>query len=318
MSKKTRGNIMLILTAFIWGSAFVAQKSAMDIIGPMTFMGVRTILGACLLIPVIIILDRSKAKKNPDAKKLTAEEKKAERKLLIIGGICCGILLFGATSFQQTGIIFTTAGKAGFITSLYVVIVPVMGLLLKKKVTPITWLCVASAAIGLYLLCIPSDGGFSEVNTGDLLVLICAFCFAVHILVIDYFSPKVDGVKLSCIQFFVAGTLNFIALPFVDPALGYDFATAEVLFEAAIPILYAGVLSCAVAYTFQIVAQADTDPTIASLILCLESVFAVLSGMIILGEPMSARELIGCVVMFASIVIAQLPSKADKEALKQS
>jgi len=225
-------------------------------------------------------------------------------------------MLFGATSFQQTGIIFTTAGKAGFITSLYVVIVPVIGIFLKKKVTPIVWLCVAAASVGLYLLCIPAGGEFSEVNKGDLLVLVCAFCFSFHILVIDHFSPKVDGVKLSCIQFFVAGTLNLILLPVVDPALGYDLPTIAVLIEAAIPILYAGVLSCAVAYTFQIVAQADTDPTIASLIMCLESVFAVLSGIIILGEPMSGRELIGCIVMFASIVIAQLPSKADGEVLK--
>ena len=210
---------------------------------------------------------------------------------------------------QQIGMIYTTAGKAGFITALYVVLVPVMGLVLRKKVRPLIWLCVLASAIGLYLLCMPASGGTGSINKGDLIVLACAVCFAVHILLIDHFSPKVDGVRLSCIQFFVAGIIAVILMLPLDPLLGYDIPSFSQLLDVWIPILYSGVLSCGVGYTLQIVAQADTDPTVASMILCLESVFAVIAGMIILGESMSLRETIGCVIMFAAILAAQMPAK---------
>lgn len=319
MSKKMRGNLMLILTALIWGSSFVAQKSGMDLIGPMAFNGIRTTIGGIVLIPAIMFLNNWKAKKaaqnGEEVVELTAEEKQKEKKLLIIGGICCGLALLIASSFQQIGIFYTTAGKAGFITALYVVLVPICGLFLKKKVRPIVWLCVIASAVGLYLLCMPAGGGFGHINKGDLLILICALCFTAHILIIDYFSPKVDGVKLSCIQFFVAGILSIILMFPLDPALGFDLPTIGTILDSWLPILYAGVLSCGVAYTLQIVAQSDTDPTVASMILCLESVFAVIAGMIILGESMSAREIIGCIIMFAAIVVSQLPSK--EERLKQ-
>lgn len=316
MSKKMRGNLMLMLTAFIWGSSFVAQKSGMDLIGPLAFNGIRTLIGGIVLIPAIMFLKNWKVKKalqaGETAAEVSEEDRKKENRLLIIGGMCCGIALLVASNLQQIGIFYTTAGKAGFITALYVVLVPICGLFIGKKVRPVIWLCVLASAVGLYLLCMPAEGGFGHINKGDLLIMLCALCFTGHILVIDYFSPKVDGVKLSCIQFFVAGILSIILMFPLDPALGFDLPSFSTLIDSWLPVLYAGVLSCGVAYTLQIVAQADTDPTIASMILCLESVFAVIAGMIILGESMSLREIAGCLIMFAAIVVSQLPAKEER------
>ena len=316
MSKKMRGNLMLMLTAFIWGSSFVAQKSGMDLIGPLAFNGIRTLIGGIVLIPAIMFLKNWKVKKalqaGETAAEVSEEDRKKENRLLIIGGICCGIALLVASNLQQIGIFYTTAGKAGFITALYVVLVPICGLFIGKKVRPVIWLCVLASAVGLYLLCMPAEGGFGHINKGDLLIMLCALCFTGHILVIDYFSPKVDGVKLSCIQFFVAGILSIILMFPLDPALGFDLPSFSTLIDSWLPVLYAGVLSCGVAYTLQIVAQADTDTTIASMILCLESVFAVIAGMIILGESMSLREIAGCLIMFAAIVVSQLPAKEER------
>ena len=316
MSKKMRGNLMLMLTAFIWGSSFVAQKSGMDLIWPLAFNGIRTLIGGIVLIPAIMFLKNWKVKKalqaGETAAEVSEEDRKKENRLLIIGGICCGIALLVASNLQQIGIFYTTAGKAGFITALYVVLVPICGLFIGKKVRPVIWLCVLASAVGLYLLCMPAEGGFGHINKGDLLIMLCALCFTGHILVIDYFSPKVDGVKLSCMQFFVAGILSIILMFPLDPALGFDLPSFSTLIDSWLPVLYAGVLSCGVAYTLQIVAQADTDPTIASMILCLESVFAVIAGMIILGESMSLREIAGCLIMFAAIVVSQLPAKEER------
>ena len=316
MSKKMRGNLMLMLTAFIWGSSFVAQKSGMDLIGPLAFNGIRTLIGGIVLIPAIMFLKNWKVKKalqaGETAAEVSEEDRKKENRLLIIGGMCCGIALLVASNLQQIGIFYTTAGKAGFITALYVVLVPICGLFIGKKVRPVIWLCVLASAVGLYLLCMPAEGGFGHINKGDLLIMLCALCFTGHILVIDYFSPKVDGIKLSCIQFFVAGILSIILMFPLDPALGFDLPSFSTLIDSWLPVLYAGVLSCGVAYTLQIVAQADTDPTIASMILCLESVFAVIAGMIILGESMSLREIAGCLIMFAAIVVSQLPAKEER------
>ena len=307
---------MLMLTAFIWGSSFVAQKSGMDLIGPLAFNGIRTLIGGIVLIPAIMFLKNWKVKKalqaGETAAEVSEEDRKKENRLLIIGGICCGIALLVASNLQQIGIFYTTAGKAGFITALYVVLVPICGLFIGKKVRPVIWLCVLASAVGLYLLCMPAEGGFGHINKGDLLIMLCAICFTGHILVIDYFSPKVDGVKLSCIQFFVAGILSIILMFPLDPALGFDLPSFSTLIDSWLPVLYAGVLSCGVAYTLQIVAQADTDPTVASMILCLESVFAVIAGMIILGESMSLREIAGCLIMFAAIVVSQLPAKEER------
>lgn len=298
MSKKMKSNILLLLTAFIWGSAFVAQKSGMDYIEPFTYNGIRTFIGGMVLIPVIIFFTKKNNRQNGTEEKIFDFEKD---KIAIIGGICCGLALFVASSLQQFGVSYTTAGKAGFITTLYVVFVPILSLLLRKKVRPIMWVCVALGAVGLYLLCM-TDASFS-LQFGDMLVLLCAVAFAVHILVIDHFSPKADGVKISCVQFLVSGVLGIICM--------FIFETPDIgnILACWLPILYAGVLSCGVAYTLQVVAQADADPTAASLILCLESVFAVISGAILLHESMSPRELMGCAVIFAAVIISNLPEK---------
>ena len=310
MSKKMKANFLLVLTALIWGSAFVAQIKGMDLLGPFSFACVRNLVGAFFLIPVIYFLGYLDKKNNPEAALVekTAEEKKAENKILITGGICCGLALFVAGSLQQVGLMYTTAGKGGFITALYIVIVPILGIFLKKKVRPIIWGCVVVAAIGLYLLSI--KGGFT-IGKGDFLVLLCAFGFSIHILVIDYFSPKTDGVKMSCIQFFVVGILSGIVMFITEEP------TISAILASWMPILYSGVLSSGVAYTLQIVAQKDTDPTVASLLLSLESVFAVIAGMIVLHETMAGREILGCVLMFSAIIVAQLPSKEERLATKQ-
>jgi Permeases of the drug/metabolite transporter (DMT) superfamily len=302
MSKRLKSDALLFLTAFIWGSAFVAQKVGADL-GTFTYNGIRTFIGGLVLIPVIIILDKMSAKKG-NVQPQTDEEKAAARKTLIIGGICCGLALFVASTLQQYGINFTTAGKAGFITSLYAIIVPIMSIFMGKKVRPIVWLCVVVGMFGMYLLCMK---GFSfHMQVGDLFVLLCAFCFAVHILVIDHFSPLCNGVKMSCIQFLLAGAIGIVCMfIFEDPKIG-------VILTYWAPILYAGVLSCGVAYTLQIVAQKDADPTEASLILCLESVFSAITGAIILGETMSMRGFVGCAMIFTAVVISQLPSKKDR------
>ncbi len=320
---------MLVLTAMVWGGSFVAQKSGMELIGPFAFNGIRTIIGGIVLIPLIMVLDRMKSKKQASVPAVKADaadsalseaDKKNDQKLLITGSICCGLALLVAGMLQQIGMMYTTAGKAGFITALYVVLVPIFGRILGKKIRPLIWLCVLASAFGLYLLCMPASGGFGHINKGDLIVLACALCFAVHILLIDYFSPKVDGVRLSCLQFFIAGILCVILMFPLDPVLGYDIPSLSQLLDAWIPIVYAGALSCGAGYTMQIVAQADTDPAVASMILCLESVFAVIAGMLILGESLSLREAAGCIIMFAAILAAQLPAKPGIElaAKKQS
>ena len=314
--RELRGTLMLFITAFIWGTSFVAQKSGMDTISPLAFNGIRTLIGAFALLPVVWFLDR-RCKGNAGAAGtdgITYDEPdpddiKKQKKLLLIGGISCGLFLMAAGNVQQIGMYYTTAGKAGFITALYVILVPIIGLFLKKKIRPIFWACVLASAVGLYLLCIPADGGFTDINKGDIIILVCAFLFTGHILCIDYFSPKVDGVKLSCIQFFVAGIVTCILMFFVDPALGFELPDMAALRGGLFELFYAGVMSCAVAYTLQVVAQADVNPTLSSMILCLESVFAVLAGAVILGEGMGAREIIGCILMLAAIMVAQMPSK---------
>lgn len=303
MGKKLQGTMMLLLTALIWGSSFVAQRAGMEYIGPFTFNGIRSLIGGLVLIPVIFLFSKEK---NAE---LTEAEKKAGKKTLLLGGILCGIVLFAASSLQQIGMVYTTAGKAGFITALYIVLVPILGVFIRKKVKPIVWLCVILAVAGLYLLCM-TDG--LSLGQGDLLVLLCAFAFSIHILVIDYFAPRTDGVALSCIQFFVCGILSLF------PMFLAETPVWSAILDCWIPILYAGVLSCGVAYTLQILAQKHTDPTVASLLLSLESVFAAIAGAIILHEQLAPRELAGCVLMFAAIIIAQMPSKTEREAAEDS
>ncbi len=294
---KTKNALILVLTAFIWGTAFVAQSVGMDYLEPFTFNGVRSLIGGAALLPCIAILQKMN-RKDGVGKEPGSGDVRKERKDMVFGGIACGLLLFAASSLQQIGIQFTTAGKAGFITACYIVIVPVLGIFLKKKIGWKVWAAVAIALAGLYFLCMTEK---FTVGKGDVLIFACALVFSLHILVIDYFSPKVDGVKMSCIQFFVCGIAS---LPFMflleTPKIG-------AMLNGWLPLLYAGVMSCGVGYTLQIIGQKDMNPAIASLILSLESCFSVLAGWIVLGERLSMRESIGCVLMFAAIILAQIP-----------
>lgn len=293
-----KNSLLLLLTAFIWGIAFVAQSVGGEAVGCFTFNGIRSLIGAFVLIPVIFFLDKQKKRELGEERFL---EQKGDKKTLILGGVCCGLMLCIASNFQQFGLSFTTVGKAGFITAMYILIVPILGLFMKKKVGAKVWLGVVLATIGLYMLCMTSER-FS-LSKGDFLVLICAGFFSLHILIIDYFAPKCDGVRMSCIQFFVCGVISMvIAFIFETP----DMST---ILSGWLPILYAGVLSCGVAYTLQIVGQKNMDPTVASLILSLESVFSVLAGWIILDQTLSVREFFGCALMFLAIILAQLPEK---------
>ena len=293
-----KNSLVLLLTAFIWGVAFVAQSVGGDAVGCFTFNGVRSLIGAAVLLPVIAFLDKQK-KKELGEDPLLAQN--GDKKTLILGGISCGLMLCIASNFQQFGISFTTVGKAGFITAMYILIVPILGLFMKKKVGMKVWLGVILATVGLYMLCMTSES-FS-LSKGDLLVLVCAGFFSLHILIIDYFSPKVDGVRLSCIQFFVCGLIStVIAFIFENPNVG-------AILSGWLPILYAGVMSCGVAYTLQIIGQKNMAPTVASLILSLESVFSVLAGWVLLNQKLSIRELFGCVLMFLAIILAQLPER---------
>lgn len=299
--------MMLALTALIWGAAFVAQSVGMDHVGPLTFNGARNILAALFLIPVIKLMDRRAAQRGQaPAKPQTKEEKS----LLLRGGIACGLLLTAATTVQQIGIQYASVGKAGFITALYIVIVPVLGtLFLRQRSGPQVWAGVALALVGLYLLCM---NGSLSLGRGEWLLLLSSLLFSLHILVIDRYSPLVDGTRLSCLQFVVVALICVPMCIFIErPAL------ADVL-AAWGPLLYAGILSSGVGYTLQIVAQKNVPPTLASLILSLESVFSVLAGWLLLNQSMSGRELLGCCLMFGAILLAQLPSKskaAQAEAL---
>lgn len=270
-----------MLTALIWGSAFVAQSAGMDYVGPFTFNSLRCLLGALVLLPVIWVMGRQE--KNVQGPH--TERKAEDRKTLWAGGICCGIVLAVGSSLQQVGLIYTSAGKAGFLTALYILIVPLLGIFVGKRAGMKIWAGVGLAMLGIYFLCVKE--GFSIVH-GDMLVMISAFAFAIHILVIDYFAPKVDGVKMSCIQFLVCGILCAV------PMVIWERPAAGAVLDAYVPLLYAGVLSCGAAYTMQVVAQKDADPTVASLILSLESVFAALTSWLIFHEKRTPRELFGC------------------------
>lgn len=292
-----RQSLLLLLTATIWGVAFVAQSVGMEYIGPFTFNAVRNAIGGLVLIPCIGFLQ--KMRMGEEKWGLTTNK---EKKTLVAGGVSCGVLLFIASNLQQVGIQYTTVGKAGFITAMYIVIVPLLGIFLKRKAGIKVWCAVAIAVVGLYMLCM-IDGGFS-LQKGDLFVLICAVAFSVHILVVDYFAPKVDGVKMSCIQFFVCALLSGICM------ILFEEPDMTQILQAWVPVLYAGVLSCGVAYTLQIVGQKGMNPTVASLILSLESVVSVIAGWLILQQTLSRRELLGCSLMFVAIVLAQLPEKS--------
>lgn len=316
---QVRQVVFPILAAFIWGTAFVAQDLCADVIDTFTFNAIRSYIAVAALLVLIVIFDRL----NKNKPSLTAIQRKAANRQMWIGGICCGTALAVASNFQQAGIAAgTDAGKAGFITALYVVLVPVFGLFFKRKVNLATWIAVVCSVVALYLLCIKGD---FTLAAGDLLVLVCAVCFAIHILVIDHFTAAVDGLKLSCVQFLVAAVWATVA-KVVCVILGVngvgDVSAATSIFaspdwsailDCALPILYVGIFSSGVGYTLQILAQKDSNPTVVTILLSLESVFAVIAGAIILHQQMTVREYIGCVIMFAAVILAQIQFPEKKK-----
>lgn len=292
MKQQIKSSLILLLTATIWGVAFVAQSVGMEYIGPFTFNAIRCVLGGLVLIPVILVL---KKKKETGAE----NQEKEDKKTLWAGGIACGVILCIASNLQQFGIMEASVGKSGFFTALYIVMIPVIGIFIGKRPGIKLWFCVALAVVGMYLLCM-KNGSFT-IERADIMLLLCALAFSFHILVVDYFSPKVDGVKMSCIQFFVCGVLSAVGMLFTETP---DISNIQ---AAWLPLLYAGLLSCGVGYTLQIVGQKGINPVIASLIMSLESVISALAGWVILGQVLSPKEILGCVLMFVAIIITQIP-----------
>lgn len=309
MSKRTKGNLLLLLTSFIWGSAFVAQSSGMDYVGPYTYNMARNVLAFLFLIPVIYVIGKKKgvtdnAGSGTGIDEAASGEANWKSILLpdrttLVGGIYCGLVMAVASSLQQIGITMTTAGKAGFITALYIILVPLMGVFIGKKIPRIIWFCVVLAMAGFYLLCVKE--GFS-ISKGDILVLFCSVGFSVHIMTIDHFTSKgVDGVKMACIQFAVA------AIVMTPVMFLLENPSVSGLLSAWMAIAYAGILSSGVGFTLQIVAQKDTDPTTATLIMSLESVFAAVSGCLFLNEVLLPKEILGCILVFVAVILAQVP-----------
>ena len=308
-NKKMLGNALLTLTALIWGTAFVGQRVGMDHIEPITFGAARMALAA-VAVGIVAVLVTRRERSNPASaySQKTPEERKAYDRNTVAGGICCGIFLCAASSFQQMGIVYTTAGKAGFITAMYMLLVPIINFLFfKKKNTWLVWLAVLVGVAGMALLCLKAGEGFT-LTKGDTLVCVCAVLFAMHILCCDHFVQLGNPIAISAIQFATTSVISWV-IAFIA-----EEPTWAKIASAAIPILYCGLMSGGLGYTLQIVAQKFTDPTIASLLMSLESVFAVLAGALLLNERMTSRELIGCVVMFAAIVMVQVPLPGEKQA----
>lgn len=297
---RLRANLLLLLTAVIWGFAFVAQRSGMEHVGPFTFNAIRFLIGALALIPLMTSLDRRR-----EARAVVPLRDRS----LLIGGLLAGFVIFAAATLQQVGIVYTTAGKAGFITSLYVVLVPVLGLALGHRPPAAVWVGATLAAIGLYFLTIQEG---LTIAWGDLLVLIGAFLWAGHVLLIGHLSPGTDPVKLAFLQFMACAALSAVA------AALSETVTADAVRAALVPILYAGIMSVGVGYTLQVVAQGYTRPADTAIILSLEAVFAVVGGWILLGEELSLRALFGCGLMLAGILISQILGKPEDAAVEIS
>ncbi len=283
-----RNSILLFTTAFIWGTAFVAQSVGMEYIEPFTFSAVRSLIGSLFLLPCVWIFGK--------------REKSGGRDLLM-GGIFCGIALCIASNLQQIGLFYTSVGKSGFLTALYIVIVPVFGVFLGKKPSKRLCIAVCFAVVGLYFLCMKPGG--IRFEFGDILLILGAVFFSVHIMVIDYYNQRVDGVKLSCMQFLVCGILSLVCVGL------FEQPSAAAVWSARLPLLYVGVLSSGVGYTLQIIGQKDMNPVVASLIMSLESVISAVAGWVVLGQVLTGREVFGCALMFLAIIIAQLPEKVE-------
>lgn len=289
MKTEFKGSLFLLGASLIWGLSFVAQKLGMDYLTPFAFNGIRSLMGALFLLPFIL-----------HKKKKETLEYGSNKKNVIIAGICCGLCLFFATNLQQIGIIYTTAGKSGFITAMYIVLVPIIGIFLGKRIRLIMVISLVLAVVGLFLLCIKEE---TAINKGDMLVLLCAVMFAIHILIIDSVGNRFDPILLSSIQFMISGSLSVIVAFLTED---FSFDSIVLAFPA---LVFTGVFSSGIAYTLQILGQKTVPATMASLLMSLESVFAVFGAMIIMHERMSLREAFGCVVMFVAVIISQLPDR---------
>lgn len=286
-----KADILLLLTATIWGFAFVAQRIGMDYVGPFTFNAVRFALGSISLLPLILLVQKRKS--NPDPQQSSDDTNKS----VLVGGILAGGALFAGASLQQAGLVYTTAGKAGFITGLYVVIVPIIGLFWRQRPRIGTWIGAILAAVGLYFLSITKE---FNISFGDLLVLIGAFFWAGHVLLIGWLAPRTDSLKLAAAQFAVCSLLSFMT------ALAIETMSIASIWQAAVPILYGGIGSVGIAYTLQVIAQRDAHPAHSAIILSLEGLFAAIGGWILLGEVLSLRGILGCAMMLAGIFFSEL------------
>ena len=294
-SKTLASSFLLMLAAFIWGTAFVAQSTGLEVIGNFTFLALRSCLAVVFLTPVSLFIYKNNKKKIGEGP--NGENRKFFSKRLILGGILCGSSVCLASLVQQYGIILSGVGKSGFLTTLYILMVPLIGLVFKRKVKPVLWLCILIATVGMYFLCVTEVG---TISVGDILLILCAFLFAVQIMIVDHFVKTVDGVRLSLVQFAVAAVISVFGM-FV-----FEEPSPEAISQAWFSIFYAGVLSSGIAFTLQIVAQKNLNPTVASLLMSLESVFAALAGAVF-GERLTGNEIFGCALVFIAIVIAQLP-----------
>lgn len=298
-----KGIFMLFITAFIWGSSFVAQSLGMESVEAFTFNGIRTLFGAATLLPFIIIKDLYNIKNfgMPEKRRVRAESKK-----ILFGGSIMGIALCVASNLQQYAFSYPdhSPGKIAFITAFYMFFVPILGLFFRKKVPLITWLCVLLGTVGLYFLCVHGEG-FGGITKSDIFSLLCSVCYAVHILLIEKFAQDTDAVKLSFTQFTVSGIITCIIM-FIT-----ETPTIPAIHESILPLLYSGVMSCGLAYTFQIIGQKYTESTIASIIMCLESVFGVLCSAVLLSKGLTPNEIIGCVIMFTAIIISQFSDRIN-------
>ena len=281
LSKQIRNSFLLLIAALIWGVAFVAQSTGMEHIGPFTFTFLRNVIGTVVLLPIAFF----------------SKEKSESSKILIISAVLSGIALGIASCLQQYGMLYTSVGKAGFLTALYIIIVPIIGFFFKKKCSWLTWVAVLLAIIGVYFLCMTEE---FAINKGDIYELLCAFAFSIQIMIISKYTERINAYRFACIQFFTAGLVAFFPMLLTE-TIGWSGVSA-----AMIPLLYTGVMSSGVAYTLQIIGERDLNPTVAALIMSLESCISVLAGWILINQTLSTREIVGCVIMFISIILAQI------------
>ena len=310
MNLKLRNSFLLLLAATVWGVSFVTQRIGMDYIGPFTFNGLRLLMGGGVLIPFILIRDKLAGKRNPYPAG-SPDSKKTPDRLFLTGGLLCGLCLFAASSLQQVGIQYTTAGKSGFITAFYIILVPVVSMAIGRHTSRLIWAAVAIALAGLYLISIKD--GFS-IGRGDFLTLLCAFVYSIHILTVDYYAPRTDGVRMACVQFLFSGTLSMLFVLFLER----DTFSAASIQAAWLPLCYSGIFSAGIGFTLQIVGQKGLNPSVASLLMSMESCVSVIAGALILHERLSARESAGCCLMFLAIILADfLPFFSEQDRTRR-